>query len=151
VLCNERFAHKVTEVWFGAVPFFASGQIRGVPLELAKELCLRRLEQKSEKSSGRLVKVENKRVFRSREGFSPDDSDSFLLGVEHLRTRHGFTPAELPAEPLSADVSGARLVIHTRPDGSFTVGPPNMKAANAWETFKARARRSFKSKGNLQR
>ena len=128
LLANQRFGNKATEMWYGAHPFLRSGQIRGMTRELAKELCSRKLSEKSGEA-GRIVRIEDKRIYKKREGHSPDDSDSFLGGLEQLRVRHGFKADSSPAgTPRTADTL----------------------AGSAWEHFKKRAR-MITTKTNLPR
>lgn len=122
IKANQRFANRATEIWYGAHPFLRSGQIAGISNELAKEICSRRHADNRGGDTGRTVQVEDKKTYKKREGSSPDDADSFFVGVEHLRTKYGFKPAEKvgDATPTSADVRA-----------------PN----SSWEKLKARARR----------
>lgn len=116
---SERFANRATEIYYGAHPFLRSGQIRNLPVDLVKGICLRQIVKRKSGDTGRTIQIESKKDFRRREGRSPDDEDSFFLGVEHAKTRHGF-----------------------HPDGK-AVGPgaANAKGRSAWEKFKERARR----------
>lgn len=149
VLCNERFANKASEIWYGAHPFLATGQIRGVPNEVITEMCLRRPDGKD---TGRFKKVESKRVFRSREGKSPDDSDAFLIGVEHLKSKHGFRPADITRVATAATAAPAgKYALRMNPDGSFEVGLAAAKAVSTWAAFQQRARKVFATKSNLRR
>jgi len=128
---NQRFANKATEIWYGAHPFLRSGQIYGITTTLAKEICSRRHTERRGGGTGRTVQVEDKPAYKKREGGSPDDADSFFVGVEHLRTKYGFKPAERAGDetPTAADVR-----------------EPN----TAWEQLKKRARR-VTTKTNLPR
>lgn len=90
VLANERFANRATEIWYAAHPLFRSQQIFGIGEELAKELCTRQ----HDKAGGGKLKVEVKRVYRDREGKSPDESDSFLGMVDFCRTKFKLLPLE---------------------------------------------------------
>jgi len=125
---TERFGNKVTEIWYGAHPFFSGGQIRGITNELAKGICSRKLDIRPEAQGGRTIKVESKRKYKSREGHSPDDEDSFFNLVEHARSKHGFRPAGKVAAP----------------------DPSTPSTAATWEAFKKRARR-IHIKTNLPR
>lgn len=98
VLACDRFFNKASELWLGAMPFIRSGQIRGMTTFLAKQICSRQYD-KSGQQDARILRVEGKRVFRSREGKSPDESDSFFLLIELAKQRHGMRPAERAAEP----------------------------------------------------
>lgn len=107
VLACERFKNRATEIWYSGMPLFRSQQIFGVDEELAKELCTRQL------SKGNNVKfcIEDKPTYRSREGKSPDDSDSALGLVDFCRTKFKLIPnekakarAEQPMTEKSRDV-----------------------------------------------
>ncbi|MFA6043360.1 MAG: hypothetical protein WC718_00120 [Phycisphaerales bacterium] len=138
VTARERYSYKVTEIWFGAVPFLYSAQIKGLPIELAKELCLRRLDDKGGNTAGRLIKIESKREFRSREGHSPNDADSWLLGIEHLRERCGFIPLDEPEAVVPT--TGMKVLQPTKEGGLLYVPMPGA-AQSSWDAFKQRARR----------
>lgn len=111
VLCCDRYANAATEIWYGAHPFLRSGQLRGVPSELAKEVCTRQ-HDKTGRGDGRTLRIENKRVYKSRQGHSPDSSDSFMLLVHHLKTRHGFRCSERAA-PEETPTAGRRASVST--------------------------------------
>ncbi len=128
LLAGQRFFNKATEMWYSAHPFLRSGQIFGITPELAKEICSRKNEE-GHSGDGRRVKAENKRVYKKREGHSPDDSDSFFVAIEHLRSRYGFKPEDRAAE---------------------TADTPAGRPGGPWEAFKARARR-ITTKTNLPR
>ncbi len=114
------YDNRATQIWCSPHALFRSGQIKGITTELAKQLCSRQYD-KNFQGDGRVVKVESKRVFKAREGSSPDESDSFLLSVEHARLRKGFKATERAA----AD--------------------PQAKGGT-WETFKKKAHRITNSK-----
>jgi hypothetical protein len=140
VLCSERFENKATEIWFGAHPFLAAGQIRGVDVKLVGEICLRRLDKDG---AGKRKKIESKRVFRSREGHSPDDADAFFIGLEHLRAAHGFKPAEV--------VNAPRGKPFPRKDAASVFQAPAAAPQTPWEVFRARARKIGPRSGGMQR
>lgn len=107
VVGTERFANKCTEMWMGALPYLRGGQIRGVTNELAKEVCARQYD-KGTSGDARVLRIESKRDFKSREKGSPDCSDAFFLVVEHAKTKHGFRPDERPNLEPEADGALAR-------------------------------------------
>ena len=117
VTCDERYSNKATEIWFGAMPLLRSGQIKGVTEPLAKEICQRQYD-KNGMGDARVLKVESKRVYKSRHGSSPDMSDSFFLLVEHAKTRHGLSPVE-----------------------KGVTAPEEEKSAVTWKSFVNRARK----------
>ncbi len=109
ILACERFANRATEIWYSAHPLFRSQQIFGVNESLAKEMCSRRACKKS----GIKLKVEEKPVFRSREGKSPDESDSFLGLVDFCRTKFKLLPTERQkARETQPMTEKARNVMH---------------------------------------
>lgn len=126
VLACDRFANKATEIWYSAHPLFRSGQIFGVDEELAKELCSRQHSKKG----GTKLQVEEKRVYRDREGKSPDESDSFLGLVDFCRTKFRLIPNEKPR--------------------ALAEQPMSNTARAAWNALKERARR-ISNRKNLKR
>ena len=82
---NEKFANRVTELWYVGVEYLRGQQLKGITAELARELCARKY---STMSGGRLV-VEPKRDMKSRMGKSPDLADAALLLVDLCRQRLG--------------------------------------------------------------
>ena len=117
ILACDRFANRATEIWHSAAPLFRSKQIFGVDDELAKELCSRQ----HDKAGGTKMKVEAKKVYRDREGKSPDESDSFLGLVDFCRTKFKLLPTER--------------------NKALAAMPSSNTGRKAWEAFKARARR----------
>ena len=82
---NEKFANRVTELWYVGVEYLRGQQLKGITAELARELCARKY---STLSGGRLV-VEPKRDMKSRMGRSPDLADAALILVDLCRQRLG--------------------------------------------------------------
>lgn len=98
ITAAERYANKATEIWYGAHEFLRTGQLRGVTPELAKEVCSRQ-HDKENQSDGRVLKIEGKRKFKSREKHSPDDSDSWFLTIEHAKRKLGFRASGVSVMP----------------------------------------------------
>lgn len=117
VLACDRFANRMTEIWYSAHPLFRSQQIFGVSEELAKELCSRQTDPKA----GGKLKAEGKKVYRDREGKSPDMSDSALGLVDFCRSKFKLIPTE-KSKALSSL-------------------PMSETGRAAWKAFKDRARR----------
>lgn len=128
VTADAKFANKATEIWYGAHPFLRTRQLKGVTAELAKEICSRQ-HDKGGSPDGRTLKIENKRIFKAREKSSPDDSDSWFLGIEHAKRRHGFKPT----------------------GGAAPDAEPTSKGSVSWEAFKAKARRITRASKHLTR
>lgn len=124
VLACERFANRATEIWYSAHPFFRSKQLKGVNMELAKELCSRQ-HSKNRSADGRTIQVETKRIFKDREGRSPDESDSYLGLVDFCKIRHHFQPGEFKATAQAA---------HNAPGGS------------TWKRFREKALKYTRTK-----
>jgi len=75
--CEEHYAKFVTEAWFSVSEAILSGQIRGLPMDVMKELCLRTYSI----GKGNRIEIEpksgtpNKPGFIQRIGYSPDLGD----------------------------------------------------------------------------
>lgn len=90
---NEVCVNKVSEIWFAASDYIRSNQIKGLPKDVASELCARLYETKER---GR-VQVEQKKKMKLRTGESPDKADAALLALALCRLRLGMAPKALPA------------------------------------------------------
>lgn len=95
--CDEAFVNKVTELWFAGRNFVRSGQIKGLPSEIAKQWKARQYE--TVKGVTLKMKVEPKRDMKARVGFSPDLGDAALELIELCRERFGFTPGAMNGMP----------------------------------------------------
>lgn len=91
-LCSEKYRDKVTELWFTAALFFASGQVRGLDKETASDLVQRCwfggsgsqkiwLEPKRRKPGD----PRSSAGYKERIGHSPDDADCLTLTLEAAR------------------------------------------------------------------
>lgn len=118
----DKYANRATELWCVNVPFLRTGQIKGIPSDLAKELCSRQLAKKKGVSNLDKIQIEKKRDFKDREKHSPDSSDGWNLTVDEALTRHGFRPSDRPAIGSDAAL-------------------PQRRADSPWEQLKARARK----------
>ncbi len=127
ILGSERFFNRMTELWMGAMPFFRSKQIKGVTEHLAKQICSRQYD-KGGQSDGRTLRVESKRIYKAREGSSPDESDSFMLLIELAKKRHGLRAAEKPPEESAESKGGV-----------------------SWDHFRQKARRITKARSLTKR
>lgn len=88
---KERYANKVTELWYAGKVLMHTQQIAGVDPDLIKELCAR--DYKSA-TKGK-VKVETKEEMKKRtSGTSPDIGDSFAILIELGRRRFGLAAEE---------------------------------------------------------
>ena len=85
---KEAYYNRVAEIWFQGKEFVRSGQIRGLTNAIASELVERkRLVDKSDRKAA----VERKQDMKIRMGKSPDASDSFLILLDIIRERTGWT------------------------------------------------------------
>jgi hypothetical protein len=85
---SERYANRVTEIWFGAKELMRTGQIKGVTPTLARELCARTYSTK--KGAQMRLMAEPKPDMKMRIGKSPDEADAALMLVALCRERFGF-------------------------------------------------------------
>lgn len=88
--CRERYANRVSELWFQGKEFVRAGQIKRLPISVSEELVARKRKDPEKNVSGKAA-VEPKALMKARIGKSPDRADTFLMGVELLRERHGWT------------------------------------------------------------
>jgi len=84
----ESYANRVTEIWFGAKELMRTGQIKGVPQSLARELCAR--TYKTAKGEKMRLMAEPKADMKMRIGKSPDEADAALMLVALCKERFGF-------------------------------------------------------------
>lgn len=85
---HERYANRVTELWFGGKELMRTGQLRGIDGELAKEMCARKYHTR--KGGTLRMEVETKTDMKARTGESPDLADSAMILIEMCRQRFGF-------------------------------------------------------------
>lgn len=93
---KERYVRMVSEIWYSGKPLIRSGQLKGIPMDVAIEMCARTYETQN----GR-IKVESKEDMKLRALRSPDRADA-LLGLSHLcRMRMGLVAEERSAGSLT--------------------------------------------------
>ena len=82
---RELYDRFVTELWFAAREFILDGRVGGIEnMNVLKEqLQAREYEMVSEKKT----KIETKKLFSSRLGYSPDRADSLVILIELLRQK----------------------------------------------------------------
>jgi hypothetical protein len=88
---NERYADRVSELWYVGQEFLRNYQLKGVTPELAKELTARHYVTVKH-SSGLRIRVESKADMASRTQKSPDVADAAMILVDLCRTRLGAIP-----------------------------------------------------------
>jgi hypothetical protein len=90
VAAQERYANRVTELYFEARAYMECKQLKGVGPDLARELTARRYITGGGHSAQATVAVEPKRKLKGRTGVSPDIADAALVLFDLCRTRHKF-------------------------------------------------------------
>ena len=86
---KEQYFNKVSELWFSGQSLVRSSQIRGLDLDLAKEMTMRTYELR-----GKRVMVTPKEEMRARLGSSPDNADSFFLMLDVAQRKHKLNATE---------------------------------------------------------
>ena len=87
----DRYANRMSEIWYQGQELLRSQQLRGIKTDLAKEMVSRRYETSG---TNLKIKVEAKVEYKSRVGKSPDIADAAFILVDLCRTRHGFMGGE---------------------------------------------------------
>lgn len=87
-LASDKYCNRVTELWFGAKELLQNGQLRGVGVDLAREMTARNYETR--KSGTMKVLVESKSDMKARTGKSPDIADAAFVMLEVIRERLGI-------------------------------------------------------------
>lgn len=88
---SDKYTNRVTELWFSGVEYMRSGQLKGIPPDLAKEMSGRKYTT----TAGGKVTIEPKRDYKLRLGRSPDLADAFFLGLDLARSRLGLHAGSL--------------------------------------------------------
>jgi hypothetical protein len=100
---DQKYANRVTELWFYLSDLLRANQLRGIDDALAKEFTTRKYDTK--RDAGSRVIVEPKAMMKARLGFSPDEADAACIALEVARERLG-----LSSETGSGKGGGAKLV-----------------------------------------
>lgn len=126
---KDFYANRVTELWYAAKPLMAAGQLKGFPMEVAKEICMRENFKGAKGEDTRKLKVETKRELKARTGESPDLGDSCFGLVEVCRNNFGFRKIQTSTPQVS---------IFTEP------GEVYHKPTTSWASFAKRNQLSEK-------
>lgn len=89
---HERYANRVSELWWAGKELMRNKQLFGVSRELVREMTER--QYTTEKGLNMRIRVESKQDMKSRIGKSPDISDAAFILVELCRTRHNLTAVD---------------------------------------------------------
>lgn len=95
---HERYANRVSELWWTGKELIRNKQLFGVSRELVREMTER--QYTTEKGLNMRIRVETKSDMKTRIGKSPDISDSAFILIELCRTRHNLTAVDkIPDNP----------------------------------------------------
>jgi hypothetical protein len=101
---HERYANRVSELWWTGKELIRNKQLFGVCRELVREMTER--QYTTEKGLSMRIRVETKSDMKVRIGKSPDISDAAFILVELCRTRHKLTAIDKVADnPYQQDAS----------------------------------------------
>jgi len=101
---HERYANRVSELWWTGKELIRNKQLFGVCRELVREMTER--QYTTEKGLSMRIRVETKSDMKVRIGKSPDISDAAFILVELCRTRHKLTAIDKVANnPYQQDAS----------------------------------------------
>lgn len=83
---RDRYANRVSEIWFSGRELMHMGQLKGVTPEMAREMCARLY--KTEKGVTTRVRVEPKPDMKERtKGVSPDLADAAFILLDLCRSK----------------------------------------------------------------
>lgn len=105
---SDLFTNRVSELWFGGKELIRCGQIRGIPNEVASEMCMRAYDT-VKGTAGLRMRAEPKSAFRARNGRSPDHADAFFVMLEGARQRQGLIAIE-PVQVKEGEVKPHRTI-----------------------------------------
>lgn len=101
---HERYANRVSELWWTGKELIRNKQLFGISRELVREMTER--QYTTEKGLNMRIRVETKSDMRVRIGKSPDISDAAFILIELCRTRHNLTAVDkMPSDPFQPDSS----------------------------------------------
>jgi hypothetical protein len=90
IRASDRYKNKVSELWYSGKDLLRGGQLKGISVDLSKEMCSRRLSTKRGTDTGLSLLVEPKGVMKARTGESPDNADALFILIELARERLGL-------------------------------------------------------------
>lgn len=85
---HKFYTNRVTELWFVGREFMRAGQLKGITPDIARQLLAR--QYKDVKGETVRTQAESKKELKGRIGFSPDEADCFLVGLNLARELFGF-------------------------------------------------------------
>lgn len=87
---KELYTNRVSEIWGRGVAYVRSGQFKGLPRELVKEMIARRYDDV--KGATVRMRVKSKEEMKKLLKMSPDLADSFFIMLDLAISRHAFFP-----------------------------------------------------------
>lgn len=122
------YRNRVTQLWVQPKALVREGQIRGIPLEVIEELCMRKW---AANHSATTSCVETKRDMKKRIGKSPDLADTFCIWVEVLILNGLLDVLEIRKDDRRMHQQWKRLV-----NGEMGLGQPGRKSLIAMPSAK---------------
>ncbi len=114
---HERYANRVSEIWYAGVEVLRGRQFASLPKDLMAEMATRSFTTVAQ---GRIL-VQPKSEIKARTGKSPDLADCFHIGLDLCRERLHFASAERGANVLRDDdffkVMRSRDIVTLSSDG----------------------------------
>jgi hypothetical protein len=86
---NKRYYDRVTEIWYSGKEYLRAGQLKGIPSQMATEMCLRNY---GTTGADKLIYAETKKKMKFLIQRSPDYADSGFVVLDLARQRLGFAP-----------------------------------------------------------
>lgn len=100
---SKKYRNVVTWLYYTVQEFAQRGQIKGLPVEAAKQFCLRRVSEKMLP-----LELEPKKKMKQRlGGRSPDEADACAILIGMARERFGFVPGATEWSPNGANPTPA--------------------------------------------
>jgi hypothetical protein len=86
---NKRYYDRVTEIWYSGKEYLRAGQLKGIPPQMAIEMCMRNYGTTGVE---KLIYAETKKKMKFLLQRSPDHADSGFILLDLARQRLGFAP-----------------------------------------------------------
>lgn len=106
---KDEYVNRVSELWYQGINYVRSGQLKGLPRSLVKEMISRRYDYV--KGANVKIRVKSKEEMKKVLKMSPDEADSFFIMLEVARMRHGFYP-EAFGEALKDEIANEKHLLN---------------------------------------
>lgn len=104
---EDRYANRVSEIWYSPKEAMRTGQIRGLSEEVIQELCLRKKTEEKGNNIHLRIRVQSKPEMKSQGIKSPDKGDSAMGLYELCRERLGLN-SSVAVRKQSPQTSGGK-------------------------------------------